>query len=127
MADKDKKAPEETVIASLDELAPCLEGVEYATIPGFAPGKTLRIGSLTAGDMLEWTEANDGEAKKTAGLRLICRSLVGPEPGNVRYADDDKNIVYFRTKRYKETERIVKEIIKLNGMNIKQDNEAKKD
>ena len=81
----------------------------------------VRIGSVTAGDMIEWSEANEGEAKRTAGLRLITKSLVGPEPGNLRYADNPKNIAAFRGMRHKETERIVREILKLNGMTVKQD------
>lgn len=114
------------VVASMDELGG-LDDVEYAEIPGFVSGKTLRIGSLTAGDLIEWSEANEGEAKRTAGLRLICKSLVGPEPGNIRFANDDKNIKVFRAKRHKATEEIVKAILKLNGMNVKDDTKAKND
>lgn len=116
----------EKIYASMDDILNSgATEVEYATIDGFKPGEKVRIGSVSAGDILEWSEANEGEAKKTAGLRLICKSLVGPPPHNTRYADDDKNISKFRAMRHKETERIVKEILKLNGMNVKQDAEAK--
>jgi hypothetical protein len=116
------------IYASMDEiLASGSSDVEYAIVDGFKPGEKVRIGSLTAGDMIEWSEANDGEAKRTAGLRLITKSLVGPEPANARYADDVANVPKFRAMRHKETERIVKEILKLNGMNVKQESEAKKD
>lgn len=114
------------VAASMDDLKE-LDGVEYAVIEGFLPGKKIRIGSLTAGDLIEWSEANEGEAKRTAGLRLITKSLVGPEPSNVRYANDPKNIAVFRGYRHNATERIVKEILKLNGMTVKGDREAKND
>jgi hypothetical protein len=99
--------------------------VEYATIEGFEAGKKFRIGSLTAGDLIEWSEANEGEAKRTAGLRLITKSLVNSK--NERYADDSKNIQIFRRKSHKVTERIVKEILKLNGMTVKAEADAKKD
>jgi len=99
--------------------------MEYSVVDGFKPGTKIRIGSVTAGDMISWSESNEGEAKRTAGLRLICKSLVNAD--GVRYADDDKNIAKFRAMRHKETERIVKEILKLNGMNVKQDDAAKKD
>jgi hypothetical protein len=125
----------EKIVASMSELGgPDL--VEYDTVPGFKPGEVLRIGSLTAGDFLEWVEKNegtDGEAKKTAGLRLITKSLVGPEPENVRYADDAKNIDVFRAKRHRVTEAIIRAILKLNGMVVKKDGttqaetDAKKD
>lgn len=116
------------VYASMDEIeADGASEVEYATIQGFTEGKQIRIGSVTAGDIIEWSEANEGEAKRTAGLRLITKSLVGPAPQNLRYANDPKNIAKLRGMRHKETERIVKEILRLNGMNVKEEAAAKKD
>jgi molybdopterin-guanine dinucleotide biosynthesis protein len=97
---------------------------EYAIVEGFKPGKKIRIGSVTAGDMIEWSEANEGEAKRTAGLRLICKSLVND--AGIRISSD-KDIVKLRTMRHNVSERIVKEILKLNGMNVKADDAAKKD
>ncbi|MCR4301790.1 MAG: hypothetical protein NUV51_09285 [Sulfuricaulis sp.] len=110
-----KKA--EAVAGSMAEIE-AANNVEYDTIPGFKLGQTLRIGSLSAGDLIVWSEANEGEAKRTAGLRLITQSLVGPEPDNVRYANDPKNIVIFRAKTHKTTEAVVKAILKLNGMEV---------
>lgn len=135
----DKTMTEDKIYGSMDEIAASgVSDVEYATIDGFKPGEKARIGSVTAGDIIEWSEANEGEAKRTAGLRLITKSLVGPEKPfggkpvdgfipNHRYADDPKNIAKFRAMRHKETERIVKEILKLNGMNVKAEAEVKKD
>lgn len=108
------------IIDSMEEIE-ASNDVEYATIDGFKPGQKFRIGSLSAGDLIEWSEANKGEAKRNAGLRLITKSLVGPAPDNKRYADDPKNIAVLRRKSHKVTERIVKEILKLNGMVIKDD------
>jgi hypothetical protein len=101
--------------------------VEYAIIDGFKPGRKVRIGSVTAGDIIAWAEANEGEAKRTAGLRLITKSLVGPAPSNIRYADDPKNVQKFKGMRHKETERIVREILKLNGMTVRAQDAAKND
>jgi hypothetical protein len=119
---------EDKIYASMDDIAAAgADAVEYAIIDGFRPNEKVRIGSVTAGDIIEWSEANEGEAKRTAGLRLITKSLVGPEPENRRYADDAKNIAKFRGMRHKETERIVKEILRLNGMNVKAEADTKKD
>lgn len=119
---------EDKVYGSMEEiLASGASGVEYMYVEGFKSGEKVRIGSVTAGDMIDWSEANEGEAKRTAGLRLITKSLVGPEPTNTRYADDPKNIKLFRGMRHKETERIVKKILELNGMSVKTDADAKKD
>lgn len=115
------------VYSSLDDIfSNGATDVEYAYVDGFKPGHKFRIGSVTAGDMIEWSEANEGEAKKTAGLRLITKSVVD-DKGN-RILDDDKNIPKLRAMRHKDTERIVKAILVLNGMNVKSpETEAKKD
>lgn len=101
--------------------------VEYKLIDGFKDGQFLEIGSLTAGDLIEWQEANEGVAKRTAGLRLICKSLVGPMPDRVRYANETKNIEIFRRMNLKRTEKIVKEILDLNGMTVQGQENSKKD
>jgi hypothetical protein len=122
----EKVLDEDRVVESMADILASAT-IEYATIPGYKPGQKLRIGSLTAGDMIEWSEANDGDAKRTAGLRLITKSLVGNPPENRRIADDPKNIAAFRMMPHKETERIVQAIIKLNGLKVGQDDAAKKD
>lgn len=124
-----EKKADDRVYASVDEIfASGVTETEYAEIEGFTPGMLLRIGSVTAGDIIVWQEANETEAKRTAGLRLIGKSLVGPAPGNVRYADDPKHIAMFRAMRTNVTERILKAILKLNGMTVKNPVEdAKKD
>lgn len=106
---------------SMDDISGSL-GIETATIEGFTKDKPLMIGSLTAGDMIEFSESNEGEAKKTAGLRLITKSLVNSK--GERYAADPKNIAVFRAKSHKATERIVREILKLNGIEIREDKKA---
>jgi len=123
MADETKQ---DVIYGSVEDIvASGASEVEYAIVDGFKPGQKVRIGSVTAGDMIEWSEANEGEAKKTAGLRLITKSLVDKD--GKRYAADPVNIAKFRTMRHKETERIVKEILKLNGMTVKADKDAKND
>jgi len=116
-------------VGSMDEIANSAD-VEFATVEGFTKDKPIRIGSLTAGDLIEWSEANESEQKRTAGLRLIVKSLVNDQ--DVRYAMgspeiEARNITTLRAKSHKVTERIVKEILKLNGMRLKDDAEAKKD
>lgn len=110
-------------ILSIDDVLSA-DDVEYGLVPGFKLGESFRIQSLTAGDLIEWSAANEGEAKRTAGLRLIVKSLVDAEGKRIA---DDTHIELFRKKSHKVTERIVREILKLNGMTVKQDGEAKKD
>jgi len=117
---------DEKVYASIEELLNSSE-VEYRNISGFKPGEKVRIGSVSAGDMIEWSEVNEGEAKRNAGLRLLCKSLVGPEPENTRYADDPKNIAKFKKLPHKVVNQIVEEILDLNGLVVKKDQAAKND
>jgi hypothetical protein len=101
-------------ILSLDEIL-ASDDVEYLTIDGYQPGEKIRIGSLTAGDLIEWQDANETEAKKTAGLRLIVKSLVDADGKRIA---TDKHIQFFRKKNHKKTETIVKRILKLNGIKV---------
>lgn len=119
-------------IADLVAAAEPNASTEYARTPGFKPGQVFVLASLVSGDMIVWSEANEGEAKRTAGLRLIVKSVVDGEPGVDegavgRCIMDDTHIALLRKLPHKATERVVKEILKLNGMNVKADKDAKND
>lgn len=100
------------------------DDIEYDTIPAFKEGEYFRIKSLTAGDMIEWSEANEGEAKRTAGLRLIIKSLVDEDGKRIA---NETHLALFRKKSHKRAEQIVRAILKLNGMTVKGTDDAKKD
>src|SRR5262245_56354749 len=87
------------------------DDVEYATIPAWKEGEVIRIKSVSAGDMIEWSEANDGPAKRTAGLRLIVKSVVDADG---RLLLNDSHLQMLRNRSHKKTEEIVKAILKLN-------------
>jgi hypothetical protein len=130
---EDKVYPNGKPVSVTDLLAAAEPGacVEYAREPGFKPNSVFVLASVTAGDFIEWSEANE-EAKRTAGLRLIIKSVVDGEPGVDEGATgkrimDDTHIPVLRKLPHKDTERIVKAIIKLNKMNVKQDTAAKND
>lgn len=110
-------------ILSMDDVL-AADDVEYAEIPGFKEGEAFRIRSLTAGDLIEWTEAGEGEAKRTAGLRLIVRSLVNEKGERIA---EDAHIAVLRKKSHKVVDRIVKEILKLNGLEVKAREKEKND
>jgi hypothetical protein len=96
-------------ILSMDEIETS-DDIEYATVPGFKAGEVFRIRSLDAGSLIEWSESNEGEAKRTAGLRLIVKSLVNGEGARIA---NDTHIAVLRKKSHKVTERIVKAILEL--------------
>jgi len=106
------------VFESVDDML-AADDTEYTYVDGW--NGRIRIGSLSAGDMIEWTEANEDQ-KRTAGLRLILKSIVDPQ--GKRIGNEKKHLELLRQKSHKVTERLVKEILKLNGFNVA---EPKKD
>lgn len=103
---------------------------EYAEIETW--DGTFIAGSLTADDFIEWQEANEGPAKRNAGLRLIVKSHCAPLDGCPACAGegekhlgkhlrigDDRDIEMYKAKSVAATEKVVAAIVKLNGLKIK--------
>lgn len=117
---KEVKKPEDVISSmKLDELL-AIDDIEYAVVPIGTDGKFVSIRSVTAEDWIVWQEANDGEAKKTAGIRLIIQSLVDGIPGKHPGATGRliclmSDMGAWKKKSFKLTETIVTAILKLNG------------
>jgi hypothetical protein len=109
-----EKVMSDEKVLSIDEIL-ASDTVEYATIPGAIPGEVMRIQSLSAGAFIDWQEAGEGEAKRTAGLRLIVQSLVDEDGKRIC---TDKHIAAFRAMKHKTTENIIRQIIKHNGLKV---------
>ncbi len=119
-------------ILSVDEMLGA-DDVEYATVPSWKvkDPKTgelvqgyVRIASLNAEDLIEWREANEGPAKRTMGIRLLVSSLVDEHGNRIGSA---KHYELFKKKSNAVMEKILEEIIKLNGMTKKAEATAKND
>jgi hypothetical protein len=118
-------------ILSVDEML-AADDVEYATVPSWkVKDKTgelvqgyVRIASLNAEDLIEWREANEGPAKRTMGIRLLVSSLVDEQGNRIGNA---KHYELFKKKSNAVMEKILEEIIKLNGMTKKAETTAKND
>lgn len=95
---------------------------EYMEIEAW--GGILRVGSLNAGEMLEFIDANDERSKKTAGLRLIIKSIVDEDGNSI---GDMKRLEMLKKKDAKTINRIVGEILTLNGLDEKKKAEIKND
>lgn len=89
-------------------------------------GGAIRIGSLRAGQMLDWVEANDGKAKRTAGIRLIIDSLVDAAGNRIGKSE---MIERFKSRDHAVISRIVERILVLNKMTVtkKTQDDAKND
>lgn len=114
------------------------DDIEYHEIEAF--NGVFLIGSLMTDDFLEWQDANDGPAKRTAGLRLIQKSVCGRAEACPRCDDvegvekhtglhprvgTEKDLAILKSKSVASTEKIVKQIVKLNGLSVKGESDAK--
>ena len=111
---------EKTVLSINDILA--AEDTDYKEVEVW--GGLVRVGSLTAGDLLEFVEANEGPAKRTAGLRLIIKSIVDIDGNRI---GKDTDLQGLKTRNSKQIEKLTHEILKLNGLGKKAQEEAKND
>lgn len=106
-------------------------------------GSIMYIGSLSADDFVEWTEAKESgepEARKNASARLMMLSLVkGPDKSidGKELTPDQRtaasirigtpaHTVAFRKAKVSRTEKLLKAILKLNYINQKDEVDTKK-
>lgn len=106
---------EDKHVLSMDEIL-AADDVEYAEIEGWKG--MIRIGSLSAEDFIEFNDTNEGPAKKTANVRIILKSLVDKDGKRI---GSDKHIEALKKKSHATINRIVQEIIKLNGLEVPKD------
>lgn len=86
---------------------------KFTKIPG-----CIRLGSLTTDELTEWQDATDERTKKTAGLRLLIRSLVGEDNERI---GSDRYIDALKKKSAGMINHLVDEVLKLNHLNVKAD------
>lgn len=116
----DQTEPKRKVMSMADIAA--ADDVEYFDIEAW--GGIVRIGSLDANAFITWQEENDGPAKRTAGLRLIVDSLVDEQNNRI---GTDKHLEMLKKKSVKMTEKVVTEIVRLNGLKVKGTDSTKND
>lgn len=101
-------------VFSIEELlSDKVNAVRYNTVPAY--GGHVRIGSLSAADMLAWVEENQANGK-TAGLRLLARSIVND--GNQRVPPDqlDRAAEAFGNKDNVDNASVIAACLRLNGL-----------
>jgi len=97
-------------VLSVEEMM-AADDIEYTEVEAF--GGIVRLGSIDAGSMIEFVESNEGPAKRTAGLRLIIKSLVD---GNGARIGKEEHLQSWMKRSQKTCNRLVDEILKLNGL-----------
>lgn len=109
---------------SAEDLLSASPEVKYKKIPVW--GKNVWIQLVTAEDILIWNELNEGPAKRTAGARLMVRSIVKSPEEPVQLLTEDA-IPTLLKKDHASSEKIIKEILTFNGMVVAKEKEAKND
>lgn len=90
------------------------EDTEYITVKAWKGN--VRIKSLTAGDLMELVQSNEGPAKKTFNARLIIASVVDKN-GTLVFSPSHQAALL--RKSSKVSADIVMAILKLNGIDQK--------
>lgn len=102
-------------LLSIDEITNSSD-VQYVDVEVPEWGGSVRFGTLDAGELIDFIEANDGPAKRNAGIRLIIKSLVDENNNRI---GSDKHLEAFKKKSAKVCSRLVDEVLKLNGLGAK--------
>jgi hypothetical protein len=100
---------------SIDDIASAAD-IQYVEIEVPEWKGKVRFGSLDAGELIDFIEANDGPAKRNAGLRLIIKSLVDENGTRI---GTDKHLESFKKKSARVCSRLVDDILILNGLDAK--------
>ena len=108
-------------VLSIDDML-AADDVKYAEVSAW--GGKVRLGSLDAGSMLDFVEANEGSAKRTAGIRLLVKSLVDKDGKRI---GEDRHVDLFKKKDAGTINRMLEEIMRLNGLDDKKAATAKND
>lgn len=96
------------------------DDVKYMEVEAW--GGVVRLGTLTAGDVMEFIESNEGPSKRSAGLRLIIKSLVDADGNRIGRPE---MMDRFRKKNAQVVNMLVEKILILNGLSAKDAEKAK--
>lgn len=102
-------------VFSFDELLNA-NGTKFDTVE--CHGKTLRLGSLSSADMIEWIRINNGDEaqSKFAGLELLVRSIVDAEGNRIPEARRPEFVTAFMQKDSSDNRKAIKKARELNGL-----------
>lgn len=101
-------------VFSFEELLTA-NGTKYDTVE--CHGKTLRLGSLSSGEMIAWLKINSSETEgKFAGLDLLVRSIVDAEGNRIPEERRAEFVESFKNKDSGENRKAIKKARALNGL-----------
>lgn len=94
------------------------DGRKFDTVEAY--GGEVRIGTLSSRNMIAWLEMADDPIKmRERGLRLLIKSIVGPDGAGVPEDQEDAWLAAFREKDSRENSKVIAAALKLNGLTVK--------
>jgi hypothetical protein len=99
----------------LDEII-AADDTKYDTVEAY--GKTVRIGSLSSADMIDFIEKqmDSKGAGRFAGIYLLVMSLVGPNGERVAKEERDATVEVFKNKHAASNRAVIRAARHLNGL-----------
>lgn len=111
---KEKAAEEPLALLTTEELLAACDDVQFKEISVPEWRGSIRIGSLTADDMIAWSESNDDPAqKRVAGINLLVKSLVD---ANGHRIGTEAFTAKFKRSSHTLINRLCQEVLAFNGM-----------
>ena len=116
------KEEAEEVLSSLDQIVDTVD-IEFKTIHVPKWKMSIRIGSLSAEDLISFVETNEQpKAKRTAGIRLLVKSMVDTDGNRI---GRDTDIAILQRKNHQIVTSLIDEVMKLNGLGKKDQEQLK--
>ena len=104
----------EVNVSSLEDIFGA-DDTKYELVEAY--GKTVKIGSLSSEDMVDWIEAQvDPASRKFAGILLLVMSLVGPDGARVPKTERAAAVELFKAKHAESNRKIIRAARHLNGL-----------
>jgi hypothetical protein len=98
----------------LDEII-AADDTKYDSVEAY--GKTVRIGSLSSEDMIDWIDAqSDPVQRRFAGILLLVMSLVGPNGERVAREERVATVEVFKDKNAASNRAVIRAARHLNGL-----------
>lgn len=83
----------------------------YKDVPAW--GGMVRLASLSADEMIDYVEGNEGPGQRVAGIRLLVKSLVDDTGKRI---GKEEHVEIFKKKDTLTMSRLVGEAMELNGI-----------
>jgi hypothetical protein len=100
---------------SIDDMLDAAD-IQYVTVPVPEWGGEVRLGSISAGDMLDEIEATQAKGDRESTIRLVVRSVVDADGARIPPESVEAFVAKFKKKDIRVMNRLAEAALKLNGV-----------